>query len=92
MGEEISRRTLPVNYDHGTLVLWVESSVWLQQLTFMVKPMSDKINQQMGRNWVKQIRFTLDRRSVPSLEESEEGVRKYLAASGPIKGSSQSDR
>ncbi len=78
VGEEISKRTLPVNFDQGTLFVWVENSVWLQQLTFMVGPLKNKINEHVGKDWVRQIRFTVDRRAVPTLEESEAGVRTFL--------------
>jgi predicted nucleic acid-binding Zn ribbon protein len=83
VGEEISQRTLPVHYDNGTLVLYVESSVWLQHLTFIATPIRKKINKHLDREWVRSIRFTLDRRSVPSVEESEEGLKTYLSTSTP---------
>lgn len=65
VGETIAAHSLPVGYKAGVLYVWVHNSVWLQQLVFMVDPIRKKINEHVGRNWVKRIRLTLDRKELP---------------------------
>jgi hypothetical protein len=40
----------------------------MQQLSFAAVPLRDKINTYLGRTYVRQIRFTLDRHSVPNFQ------------------------
>lgn len=66
VGSTISQNTEPVGFSRGTLYLRVRSSSWMQQLTFMREPIQQTINQKLGQDFVKNIRFTLDRREVPA--------------------------
>ncbi|MBK9292848.1 MAG: DUF721 domain-containing protein [Oligoflexia bacterium] len=69
MGATIASKTSPISYKNKILFVWVESSSWMNQLFYARKEMAAKINQVMGAGWVKDIRFTLDHKSV--LEEQE---------------------
>lgn len=71
VGPTLSAHSIPVQLCHGTLYIWVESSAWLQQLSFLSEPMRDKINKYYQQKWIKQVRFTLDRKSVPQINESD---------------------
>ncbi|MNU05415.1 hypothetical protein D3C72_2502100 [compost metagenome] len=50
----------------------------MQQMIFMKDPMRETINKKFSSNFVKMIKFTLDRREVPAEDQSEfrEMVRK----------------
>jgi predicted nucleic acid-binding Zn ribbon protein len=78
VGESIAKRTDPVGFRDGILYVWVENSVWMQQMIFLAKPIRQKINDYTGDKWVRQVRFTVDRRSIPRLEEAEESLKKFL--------------
>ncbi len=72
-GPTLAPHTLPVGFQRGTLYIWVKSSAWMQQLQFAAVPLRDKINAYLGRNYVRYIRFTLDRHSVPDYQEGDTG-------------------
>jgi hypothetical protein len=81
VGEEIARSTLPVGYLKGTLYIWVKSAPRMQEMIFMLEAIQTRINQFCGSRWVKTIRLTLDRRSVPQLADSTQEMRDFL---GPL--------
>ncbi len=83
VGAEIASHTVPVQFIRGELYVWVKSAARMQDLIFLVQPLREKINRFAGQNWVKYIRFTLDRRSVPMPEETESGLREFLAKTAP---------
>lgn len=70
VGPTISQNSEPVSYYRGTLYVWVKNSAWMQQLVFMREPMRDAINSKLQKNYVREIRLTMDRRSVPSDPDS----------------------
>ncbi len=79
VGETIATHSAPVGYNvKGTLFVWVESSVWMNQLHYMRPHMIGNINRDMGDGWVKRIHFTMDKKSVPSVNESTESFRNFL--------------
>lgn len=80
VGEEIAKHTLPVGYQKGTLYLYVNSAARMQELTFMCEHLIERINQYSNLRWVKYIRLTLDRRSVPKPEETSPELRDFLAS------------
>ena len=71
VGPTVAQNTEPVGFSRGTLYLWVRSSSWMQQLTFMKDHIQQTINQKLERQFVKNIRFTLDRREVPAGSQVE---------------------
>lgn len=70
VGPTVSTHSMPVGFDNGVLYVWVKSSVWLQEFIFVAGPLKDKINQYLGRKWVKGVRFTLNKRDVPNFTDS----------------------
>ncbi len=80
VGPTVAEHCEPVSFNRGTLWIWVENSVWLQQMTFMSRHIKSAIDQKFRRGFVQEIRFTLDRRSVPnkSNENFREDVRKFI--------------
>lgn len=70
----------PVGYYRGILYVWVKNSAWMQQLIFMREPMKDAINKKLEQNYVKEIRLTMDRRSVPSNAEDSAELKQSISS------------
>lgn len=83
VGPEIAKSSMPVSFLQGELYVWVNHPARLQELTFCAGTILKKINKFGGRRWVRRIRFTLDRKSVPLLEESGEDLRDFLSKQLP---------
>lgn len=79
VGESLGKNTAPVGYYRRQLYVWVKNASWLQELSFVEPSLRDKINAYLGRAWVGKIRFTLDRKSVPTYAESDEAMRDFLS-------------
>lgn len=86
VGEQIAKHSLPVSFLQGELYIWVDHGARLQEMTFCAGAILKKINAFGGRRWVRRVRFTLDRKSVPSLEESGEDLREFLSKPTPNAG------
>ena len=78
VGPTIAKNAEPVGFNRGVLYVWVRNSTWMQQMIFMKDPMRETINKKFSANFVRMIKFTLDRREVPAEDQSEfrEMVRK----------------
>lgn len=72
VGATIAANTEPVGYQHRVLWVWVKSSTWMQQLIFMKSHIIENINKFAGHQYIKDIRFTMNRREIPNAAESEE--------------------
>jgi len=59
VGEVVARHTWARNIKGGILVVEVEDSSWLQELLFMKEMIREKINQLVGTQVVKEIKFRL---------------------------------
>lgn len=86
VGESLAKFTTPVGYLRGQLYVWVNHPTRMQELTFIAGTMRDQINSFIGRKWVRSVRFTLDRRSVPEQAEMSEEWRNFLSKSPPPQG------
>jgi predicted nucleic acid-binding Zn ribbon protein len=79
VGPSIGKNTAPCGYYKGVLYVWVKSSTWLQEMSFMEHAMKEKVNKFLGEKWCYKIRFTLDRKSVPSSAENAQEMRDFLS-------------
>jgi predicted nucleic acid-binding Zn ribbon protein len=61
VGEKISAVSRPVSIDRGRLLIWVKSSTWAHELTYIQADLVQKINDWKGGSWVHTIVFTQDR-------------------------------
>ena len=68
----MAAHSAPVDYNKGCLIVWVDSSVRLQEMVFLVRQLREQINNFVGRQWIRSIRFTLDRHHVPQAGEAPE--------------------
>ncbi len=57
VGVTIARNAQPEKIRNGTLFVKVSSSTWMQELQYMKEMISDKLNQNLGREVVKNIFF-----------------------------------
>ncbi|WP_374000729.1 DUF721 domain-containing protein [Bdellovibrio bacteriovorus] len=71
VGPTIAKNAEPVGFQRGVLYVWVRNSTWMQQMIFMKDPIRDTINQKFENNFVKYIKFTLDRREVPTQDQTD---------------------
>ncbi len=78
VGETIAEASEPVSYYRGTLYLWVKNAAWMQQLVFMREPMKDTINKKLQKEYVREIRLTMDRKAVPHDPESARELKASL--------------
>lgn len=83
VGPSLGRQSQPVAYQKGMLYVWVKSSAWMQEMTYHVKTLKTRINEHVKKPWVREIRFTLDRRSVPNVEEVPEDLKEFLSKKPP---------
>jgi hypothetical protein len=68
VGQMIAEKCSPVAFSNGVLFIWVVNAAWMNQLFFARRELLKKINEYEG-GWVKQIRFTQDRKDVPTTAE-----------------------
>jgi hypothetical protein len=72
----------PVGFERGRLYIWVKSSARMQEIRFFEDTLKSKVNEHVGRAWVKSIRFTLDRHGIPRAADVSEEFRNFLAEQG----------
>jgi predicted nucleic acid-binding Zn ribbon protein len=63
VGGAIGEQTAPAAFEKGVLHIWVRHSTWMQQLWYFQADIKAKVNDHVGRAWVKQVKFTLSRRA-----------------------------
>ncbi len=80
VGPTVSKHSEPISYRNGLLWLWVENAVWVQQMGFMSESIKEAVNKKLKYGFIKEIRFTQDRRQVPSVENEvfRDQVTKFL--------------
>lgn len=80
VGTSIADHSEPVAYYRGTLYVWVTSSAWMQQMHFLKDQIKATIEHKFHPTFVKNIRFTLDRRSVPqeNVEDFKNQIEKIM--------------
>lgn len=76
VGPTVAQNAEPISYHQGTLWLWVRNSVWMQQMSFMTEPIKNSVNQKFRKDFVREIRLTLDRKQTPQADD--EGFKKNL--------------
>lgn len=79
VGENLAKHSTPVGYLKGILYIWVDHSSRMQEMLFLAKPIREKVNVFVGKNWVNIVRFTLDRKSVPTSAQQVEEMRHQVA-------------
>jgi predicted nucleic acid-binding Zn ribbon protein len=57
VGDTVARNTQPDRVEHGVIIVKVSSPTWRQELYFQKKEIIQKINNTIGKNVIKDIRF-----------------------------------
>lgn len=78
VGPTLSAHCEPVGYQRGKLFIWVKSSARMQEIRFFEETLKTKVNEHVGKTWVRTIRFTLDRHEVPKVAEVSEEFKQML--------------
>jgi predicted nucleic acid-binding Zn ribbon protein len=71
VGPTIAKNAEPVGFQRGVLYVWVRNSAWMQQMIFLKDQIRDTINQKFENNFVRYVKFTLDRREVPQSDDAD---------------------
>ena len=65
VGDAVARHARAVYIEHGTLVVEVESPVWMHRLQMEESDLRTRINRHYGEDMIRQIRFRLGSPSTP---------------------------
>ncbi len=57
VGEKISKNTEPVSVEHGVLTVVVSNPTWRQELVFKQQEIIKQLNNRLGQNTIKEVRF-----------------------------------
>jgi predicted nucleic acid-binding Zn ribbon protein len=57
VGDTVARNTQPDRVEHGVIIVKVSSPTWRQELYFQKKEIIQKINNTIGKNVIRDIRF-----------------------------------
>jgi|TARA_B000000477_G_scaffold99048_1_gene86999 predicted nucleic acid-binding Zn ribbon protein len=57
VGKKISENTDPQGVEHGTLTVSVSNPAWRQELLFKKKEIIKQLNEKIGENTIKEVRF-----------------------------------
>jgi len=82
VGETLGKICEPVGFDRGRLYIWVRSSARMQEMRFFEDNIKLKVNEYVGRQWVRNIRFTLDRKDVPTTAEASSEFKNFIGGPG----------
>lgn len=83
VGPTLAKHCEPVGFERGKLFIWVKSSARMQEIRFFEDTLKTKVNEYVEREWVKYVRFTLDRHGVPTTAEVSEDFKKMLEQKSP---------
>jgi predicted nucleic acid-binding Zn ribbon protein len=61
VGPRIARHTRAVGFRDGTLQIEVEGSAWMQELGYLKRDLVRRINQHLGSEHVRDVRFVVPR-------------------------------
>ena len=57
VGDTVAKNTEPDRVEHGVMIVKVSSPTWRQELYFQKKEIIQKINNKIGKNVIRDIRF-----------------------------------
>ena len=57
VGEKVAKNTEPDRVEHGVVIVKVSSPTWRQELFLQKKEIINKINNTVGKNVIRDIRF-----------------------------------
>ncbi len=78
VGKSMALNSTPVGYRKGVLYIWVKGSPQMQEMSFLAGDIIYKINQHLGKKWIRRIIFTLDRKDVPNFDDAPKELKEFL--------------
>lgn len=66
VSKEIANNTRPLFFDRGALMIEVSSAAWANELQFFTELIQTKVNDYIGKYWVKKIKFVQKGFSLPT--------------------------
>ena len=83
VGPQIAMHTLPAQLKFRKLTLHVDSSAWMNQLNYLKEELMEKINRELGQDWVKEVYLKIGPVVKPKEENSGEEIPGKLKGSLP---------
>jgi predicted nucleic acid-binding Zn ribbon protein len=59
VGPQVARRTRAARFADGTLWVEVESSAWMQELSFLQRQALQQLERRLGGRYVRRLRFVM---------------------------------
>jgi hypothetical protein len=78
VGPAMEAYSSPVGYNRRVLIIWVKSAAHMQEMSYGKDLLRAKVNQFVGFDWIDTVKFTLDRKDVPTVAESEDEMKSFL--------------
>lgn len=57
VGDRVSKNTEPLSVEHGVITVSVSNPTWRQELLFKHQDIIQELNNRLGKNTIKEIRF-----------------------------------
>ena len=57
VGENVSKNAIPVDVQHGIMIIKTETPAWRQELHFQKKTIVENLNKKLNKKVIKDIRF-----------------------------------
>jgi hypothetical protein len=61
-GPDVERHTMGVSLKDGSLLVYVDQSAWAQNLSLMAEQYRERLNEEIGEELVRAVRFTVSRK------------------------------
>ena len=61
VGPRLARHTRAVSFREGTLIVEVEGSAWMHELSFLKRDVIREINHRLGSERIRDVRFVMPR-------------------------------
>src|SRR5437762_2705537 len=58
VGGIICEKCSPAGFSNGILYVWVVNATWMNQLFYVRREIVKKVNEYVGKKWVREIRLT----------------------------------
>ena len=76
---DIMKKSRPVSFQNGRLLLWVNHSVELMELSFHLEELKTTINSRFGQNRVRDIHWTLNKDVLEKRKKSTKVLQKIFS-------------
>ncbi len=82
VGDEIAKHTAGSALREGELVVFVDSAVWANELSVMAEQLRGRVNEELGEDMVRSVRFAVSRKASEE-RERRAAEEQHEAINGP---------